>query len=139
MAYILVVDDDEDFVCAVQKVLGDAGHEVATELDTGSAANRMAERTPDLVVLDVMFPESSSAGFDLARAMRQKEALCEVPILLLTAVNQRFPLGFSASDIDDEWMPVHSFLEKPVDLDILVRKVDALLSQAGGSPPAESR
>ena len=51
-------------------------------------------------------------------------------MLMLTAVNATFPLGFSTRDIDDTWMPVADFLEKPVDLDVLVSKVDVLV---GGS------
>jgi hypothetical protein len=56
------------------------------------------------------------------------ETLKDVPILMLTAVNIRFPLGFSAKDIDDDWMPVTEFLEKPVDLDVLAERVDTILA-----------
>ena len=125
MAYILVVDDDEDFASVVGRVLEDAGHEVEIQLDTKSAGKRIGERRPDLLVLDVMFPEDSTAGFDLARSIRQKHE--HIPVLLLTAVNARFPLGLSSRDINDQWMPVTDFMEKPVDLDVLVEKVTALL------------
>jgi response regulator RpfG family c-di-GMP phosphodiesterase len=75
-----------------------------------------------------MFPENSYAGFELARTMHQQNKdLKEVPILMLTAVNARFPLGFSSEDIDETWMPVTEFLEKPVDLGALREKVADLL------------
>ena len=48
---------------------------------------------------------------------------------MLTAVNQKFPLGFGADDIDDDWLPVSDFLEKPVDLAVLTQKVQALLGK----------
>jgi two-component system phosphate regulon response regulator PhoB len=130
VAYLLIVDDDEDFARAASKVLESDGHEVRVELSTQRALASMAERTPDLAVLDVMFPESSSAGFELARTIRQsKEGWSTVPLLMLTAVNTRFPLGFSRNDIDDDWLPVDAFLEKPVDLDVLRSKVSKLLEQ----------
>ncbi|NQT50565.1 response regulator [bacterium] len=130
MSYILIVDDDEDFASAAAKVLTIDGHEVRIELDTESAMQSMLERLPDLAILDVMFPESSAAGFDLARRIRhESEELSRVPLLMLTAVNTQFPLGFSTSDIDDEWMPVDAFLEKPVDLDVLRSRVTSLLGQ----------
>ena len=48
---------------------------------------------------------------------------------MLTAINAKFPLGFSANDIDEYWLPVSEFLEKPVDFDALLKKVSALLEQ----------
>jgi DNA-binding response OmpR family regulator len=130
MAYILIVDDDEDFATTTATVIQNEGHEVHIELDTESAAKNMKERTPDLVVLDVMFPEDASAGFELARFMRNEdEALKTVPILMLTAINAEFPLGFGPNDIDSEWLPVTEFLEKPVDFDVLKDKVAKLLSK----------
>lgn len=130
MAYLLIVDDDEDLANAAAKVLGNAGHKVAIELETKKAIKSMEAKCPDLVILDVMFPEDSSAGFELARTIRHhNEKLKEVPILMLTAVNTKFPLGFSQRDIDDNWLPVTDFLEKPVDLDVLRNKVSALLEE----------
>ena len=130
MAYVLIVDDDEDFAMTTATVIQSEGHEVHIELDTESAAKNMRERTPDLVVLDVMFPEDASAGFELARFMRHEdEMLRTVPILMLTAINAEFPLGFGPNDIDSEWLPVTDFLEKPVDFDVLKDKVAKLLSK----------
>jgi CheY-like chemotaxis protein len=129
MSYLLIVDDDEDFATAVATVLRGKGHDVRIELDLSAAIRSMTERRPDLLLLDVMFPEDSTGGFELARTMRLRhESLKDVPILMLTAVNTRFPLGFSAKDIDDDWMPVTEFLEKPVDLDVLAERVETLLS-----------
>jgi DNA-binding response OmpR family regulator len=131
MAYLMIIDDDEDFSAVVAKVLRDAGHEVRMETEVAAAVRSMTERRPDLVVLDVMFPEDGTAGFQLARDMRRKfEGLNRVPILMLTAVNTRSPFGFSAKDIDEDWLPVTDFLEKPVDLDVLVERVAELLAKS---------
>ncbi len=140
MAYLMIVDDDEDFASAVAIALRDAGHEVDIALEVRSAVERMRNRPPDLAILDVIFPEDISAGFRLARAMqRDIEKLRGVPILMLTAVNQKFPLGFGPSDIDGNSLPVADFLEKPIDLDVLRNRVAALLARArpagGGGKP----
>jgi CheY-like chemotaxis protein len=64
--------------------------------------------------------------------MRHKNNnLKDIPILMLTAINTKFPLGFGAKDIDEDWLPVTDFLEKPVDFDLLRQKVAQLLGQAG--------
>ena len=132
MAYVLVVDDDQDFADAAANVLRDIGHEVAIELDTESATKSMEERRPDLIVLDVMFPENACAGFELARHIQNhNEKLKGIPVLMLTAVNTKFPLGFSSRDIGSDWLPVDEFLEKPVDFDVLKKKVVATLEKTG--------
>ena len=128
MSYLLIIDDDEDFAKAEAAVLIDAGHEVEIELNIKAGEKSMLKRKPDLIILDVMFPESSSAGFELARKMVHfDEKLKEIPILMLTAINSEFPLGFSSQDINNYWLPVTEFLEKPVDLDILNNKVSDML------------
>ena len=130
MAYLLIVDDDEDFANAAAKFLGTAGHEVDIVLDTASAVRSMEQKRPDLLILDVMFPENAAAGFELARAIKDREEDFKgMPILILTAVNVKYPLGFGSHDIDDVWMPVTDFLEKPADFEVLRSKVAALLEQ----------
>ncbi len=126
MADILVVDDDEDFAAAVALTLAASGHQVEIALDTKRAADRVQQKPPDLMILDVMFPEDDAAGFTFARELQSAGG--RIPILMLTAINAKFPLGFSAQDIDDAWMPVAEFLEKPVDLDILRTTVARMLS-----------
>ncbi len=135
MAYVLVVDDDEDIAKAEAMVLEKAGHEVRIELSTDDAAKSIKARKPDLMILDVMFPENASGGFDFARKIKDYLGEGEsIPILMVTAVNSSFPFGFSTDDIDEEWLPVTDFMEKPVDLDDLCKKAEALL--AGGKSEA---
>ena len=67
MAYVLIVDDDTDFAGAVGTMLKSHGHETAVETDAEKAIDRIRQRRPDAVILDVMFPENDTAGFDVAR------------------------------------------------------------------------
>ena len=138
MAYLLIVDDDEAFTRATAKFLRNVGHEVEVALEIDAAVSSMHERRPDLVILDVMFPKDRCAGFTLARRIGcQDEKLKGIPILMLTAVNSKFPFGFSTEDIDDDWLPVADFVEKPVDLDVLQNKVEALLKKSGSGSGAQ--
>lgn len=126
MAYLLIVDDDEQFAEAIATVLRADGYEVGVDPDPASGLERLRARRPDALVLDVMFPENPSAGFELAREIRKEFG--EVPILMLTAVNQQFPLGFSSKDIDPTWLPVTDFLEKPVDFEVLRTRIARLVA-----------
>ena len=129
MAYILVVDDEKDIADLSAMALSDAGHEVSIELDIESAEKSMYARKPDLIVLDVMFPGNNTAGFELAHKIKHlDQKLKEVPIIMITGVNQELSLGFSSDDIDHYYLPVTEFLEKPVDLELLCEKVAELIS-----------
>ncbi len=131
MAYIMIVDDDQDFSAAATMVLKAMGHEVQVEQTTDRALACMQERPPDLVILDVMFPEDSSAGFKVAREMRQEYSkLSGIPVLVLSAINNRFPIGFSRKDIDEDCLPIDDFLDKPVDFNTLARRVSDLLAKS---------
>jgi two-component system, OmpR family, response regulator MprA len=130
MAYLMIVDDDEDFAEAVAASLAAAGHEVEIEPDPAAAMERMSAHAPDLVILDVMFPEDASGGFTLAGRIRQQsDALKKVPILMLTALNDKYPLGFSAQDLQEGGLGVSDFLEKSGDLDLLGQRVAKLLAE----------
>ncbi|MBM4088754.1 MAG: response regulator [Planctomycetes bacterium] len=125
MAQILIIDDDKDFSQTVAEVLALEGHAATVENESAKALERVRQMHPDAIILDVMFPENPSEGFEIARKIR--EDFGQIPILMLTAINQRFPLGFSNKDIDPKWMPVTEFLEKPVDMDQLCRKIAGLV------------
>ncbi|MFM1941287.1 MAG: hypothetical protein RI897_269 [Verrucomicrobiota bacterium] len=126
MANLLIIDDDPEFAGAVATVCESEGHNVRLIHSPDAVDNAIRTQKPDAVLLDVMFPENPSAGFEIARKIRRDFG--QIPILLLTAVNQRFPLGFSSQDIDSKWLPVTGFVEKPVDFAVLKEKVAELLA-----------
>jgi len=127
MPLITIIDDDQDFAEAIAAVLESAGHEVDLQLTPSAGMASLKAKKPNLAILDVMFPENPTAGFDTAREIRKDENLKDIPVIMLTSVNQEFPLGFSDKEIDKDWLPVTTFIEKPVDFGVLLRKVAELL------------
>lgn len=130
MPRVTVLDDDVDFTDAAAQVLSEAGHAVEVLNDTEGALEHLEANPPDVLILDVMFPEDNQAGFKLARAIRARDPIARLPVLILSAINTRFPLGFGPQDLDEEWMPVQDFLEKPIDFDALLQRVDRLAGAA---------
>ena len=126
MAKVMIVDDDLDFVDSVSRLLKGKGHELTTVYDTKGVIEQLERDPHDVLILDVMFPEDAAAGFHLAQEIRRHESLSRLPVLILSAINTKFPMGFGPGDIDDVWMPVQDFLEKPIDFDVLADKVEML-------------
>ncbi len=126
MAKIMIVDDDPDFVDSISRLLKRKGHELTTIYDTEGVIEQLERDPHDVLILDVMFPENAAAGFHLAQEIRKHKNLSRLPILILSAINTKFPMGFGPGDIDDAWLPVQDFLEKPIDFDVLTDKVETL-------------
>jgi DNA-binding response OmpR family regulator len=129
MARIMIIDDDIEMTDNTAALLRKQGHEVSVLYTTEGAVQHVSEGKPELIILDVMFPENPVAGFDLARKIRHTKGIKETPIILLTGINQEFPMDFSGDDIDPDWMPVQDFMEKPVKMPTLIEKVNRLLKR----------
>jgi len=124
---ILIVDDDPDITEAMTVVLENKGYEVRSALDSDQGLDRLKEARPDLIILDVMM-RTSQEGFEFAREIKQNAQFKDIPILMLTAVKQKKGLDFEPAAGDEAWLPVQAFLDKPVKPDLLIEKVQDLLS-----------
>ncbi len=80
---ILIVDDEPNIVISLEFLMRREGYEVDVAADGDAALARLAEREPDLVLLDVMLPKLD--GFELCRRIRADPARRGVKILMLTA------------------------------------------------------
>jgi CheY-like chemotaxis protein len=129
MANILLIDDDPDIVDSLTMILEGNGHQVSVKGDTDDIVEGVMKVNPDIIILDIMFPEDPQAGFTAARELEKNEKVRDIPVLLLSAVNQRsnMSFGFSDADISDDFMPVEAFIEKPVEPAVLLAKIGELL------------
>jgi DNA-binding response OmpR family regulator len=123
MSNIKIIDDDVGLAENLGVMLEHEGYKVSYRDTTSGAVEDLVRNKPDLLILDIMFPGSPCAGFDLAREIRRTPEVKDLPIILLTGLNQEFPMDFSSGDIDDDWMPVQDFIEKPVNIQELVKKI----------------
>lgn len=132
MAKILLVDDDLDIIDSLKMILEGNGHEVMVKTDTNNLAESVMQTPPDLIILDIIFPEDPNAGFAAARELHKTEKVKAIPVLLLSAVNKlsEMSFGFSEADISEDFMPVKGFIEKPVEPAALLAKIDELLGKA---------
>jgi len=124
---ILIIDDDPDITEAMTVVLENRGYEVRGARDGTEGMEQLKQARPDLIILDVML-RTSQEGFELSRELKQNPKYKDIPILMLTAVKQKTGLDFKAEAGDQSWLPVEEFLDKPVKPNVLLEKVEDLLS-----------
>jgi CheY-like chemotaxis protein len=124
---ILIIDDDPDITEAMSVVLGNKGYEVLVAHDSDQGRERLKEVKPDLIILDVMM-RTSQEGFEFSREIKQDEQFKDIPILMLTGVKEKKGIDFKSVAGDENWLPVEGFLDKPVKPNVLIEKVQDLLS-----------
>lgn len=121
MSLILIIDDDSDILETGKIILTSRGFEVITANNPNDGYRLVKEKSPDLIILDVMMDEHDD-GFFLAQRLRKEKI--DIPILMFSSVNNALGMEFGKSD----FIPVNEFLEKPVSPEILIEKVEKLLN-----------
>ena len=118
---ILVVDDHAASRMAAVAVLAMEGYEVI-EADSGfTAVELVAQKAPDLILLDVMMPEMD--GFQVCQLLKQNEHTRLIPIIFITGLNDR------RSRIRGIEVGADNFLSKPFDRLELTARVKSLVTQ----------
>ena len=80
---ILVVDDDDLVLIAIQELLAPMGFLVTTCPNGAEALEKVAQEQFDLIILDVIMPELD--GYEVCQKIRQMKSYSETPIMMLTA------------------------------------------------------
>jgi len=125
-AKIVVVDDDREIRDTVQAMLEKRGYTALTAGDRDEGMATIRRERPELVILDVMM-ESWQDGFDMSREIRKDPELRDIRIVMLTAVGERTGIDVKSSAGDPTWLPVDTFLEKPVEPNVLFSQIQELL------------
>jgi len=128
---ILIVDDDPDQRLVMRLPLEAAGYEVHEATGTAEGLDAVKEINPDLIFLDVMM-DTTTAGFQLALDVHSPDPDSpysknrNTPIIILSAIHSTTPLRFAP---DEDYLPVQSFLEKPIEPEALLAKVHEFLGE----------
>ncbi|HYD09004.1 MAG TPA: response regulator transcription factor [Acidimicrobiales bacterium] len=120
---VLVVEDEESFVEALERGLGREGFVVRVARDGAEALELFDAVKPDLVLLDVMLPKVS--GIDVARQIRRRS---QVPIIMVTAKSEEIDTVVGLEVGADD------YVTKPYRMRELVARMRAALRRAGAAP-----
>ncbi len=122
---ILIVDDDPDFVESTKIILEASGYAVRTASNGKDALALLQERKSDLILLDVMM-DTKGEGVWFSQKLRKDKNLQDIPILMITAVDQESNMHFNL-ETDEEYLPVDGFIEKPVEPEDLLKEIAKLI------------
>ena len=120
---ILVVDDEDDVREYFADILMDAGFNVVTAADGMEALERVREKLPDFISLDLVMPRKS--GIKFLYELRHNKEWMQIPVVIVTA-HARDQLGkedFSDIFEGKSFSGPKSYLEKPVDEEKYLRMV----------------
>ena len=104
---ILIVDDDSGSRRVAVSLLAAEQHRLLEAANGEEALRIAAQERPDIVFLDVMMPGMD--GYEVCRRLRADPALCAIPILMLTTLDDR------SSRLKGLEAGADDFLNKPVD------------------------
>ncbi|MBK6486681.1 MAG: diguanylate cyclase [Gemmatimonadetes bacterium] len=118
-ARILIADDDTSIVQTMTWVLKEHGYDVVSAHQGSRVLELMAERTPDLVLLDVMFPDAD--GYQLLERIKGDDRWSDVPVMMVSSLPPEEAavrtLGLGAAD----------FVKKPFRVKELLARIQAQL------------
>ena len=120
MANILIIEDNEDLRDLISTVLEDAGHATLAATDGGAGVHAFAASRPDLVITDVIMPESD--GIEAIRRIRALD-----PAARIIAMSGGALIGSDYYLRVAKPLGAMEVLAKPFEIADLVRLVEACL------------
>ena len=121
-AQVLLVDDEPGVRVSVKEYLQEVGgFTVQVASNANEALQMLEQKTPDLVISDVMMPQVD--GFQFLKKLRDDPRFKSLPVVFLTA------RGMTSDRIQGYHAGVDAYLPKPFDPDELVAIVENLLER----------
>ena len=130
-ARILVIEDNPTNLELMDYLLKSSGHEVLAALDGAVGLALAQAKTPDLIICDIQLPEMD--GFEVARRLKSDDRLRSIPLVAVTAyamVGDRERMLAAGFD---------HYASKPIDPQVFVAQMEALLRPAAADPTSEPR
>jgi CheY-like chemotaxis protein len=120
MPTVLVVDDEFVIADLLETILTDEGYRVHTACNGKQALAKMAEATPDLILLDFMMPILDGAG--MLRAIAAVPAYQHIPVIMISSLNEEV--------IAKKCIAYTAFLRKPFRVAAVLETVARVLGRS---------
>ena len=126
---LLIVDDDPDFVAGIKAVLDAADYETDVAYNPKDGFAALRSKHYDVLLLDIMMGRGAE-GVMMARKIRKEPSLRDLPILIITGIREQIAFLFPGQAVHPHFVPMDELVEKPVEPELLLEKVGALLQAA---------
>lgn len=122
VAKILIVDDEKDLLELLKMNLGAEGYIITTAENAAQAVASIRTNRPDLILLDIMLPDTS--GIQLTGKLKNTPKTADIPIILLTAKDKETDVVVGLSVGADD------YVTKPFSTSVLIARMEAVLRRA---------
>jgi CheY-like chemotaxis protein len=123
---IMLVDDSRDFVTVIKAVLQRNGYEVCCAYYAAGVFNQLEEEKPDLILLDVMMPQTD--GLEVLSRLKASTQTAAIPVILLTAKAQYSDLLFGYAH------GAEAYITKPCTSTRLLAEINRILGKRDRDP-----
>jgi len=114
-ARILVVDDEPDYVSAIQYHLGWSHYEVITAVNGKEALEKAENEKPDLILLDISMPVMN--GYEVLEHLNKHPNLKDIPVIMVTVACEVQDIATASA------YGIADYVAKPFDFTELVEKI----------------
>jgi two-component system nitrogen regulation response regulator NtrX len=121
-ADILIVDDQDDIRMLIEGILGDEGFATRAAQDSRTALKLIAEKEPDLLVLDIWLENSDMDGMELLKKLVKSHP--NLPVIMISGH------GNIETAVSAIQMGAYDFIEKPFKADRLIVLTQRALESA---------
>ncbi len=126
--YILVVEDEEDILALLHFNLIKANYEVEVASCGEEGLNKVRERLPALILLDLMLPGID--GLEICRRLRNDKKTQQVPIIMLTA------RGEEGDVVRGLELGADDYVTKPFSIKVLLARIQSVLRRRNEPLPS---
>lgn len=117
---ILIIDDEKDFCHFMRMNLESTNkYKIFVSTNARSGIKTAIRKKPDLVLLDIMMPNIS--GFEVLQKLKENINTTSIPVIMLTALSDDESVAKAMG------LYSHEYIVKPVEMNLLVSKIDRVL------------
>jgi len=121
---VIIAEDDEGTRIFVEEVMRNEGWDTFAGATGREAVELASQEIPDLIILDVAMPEMD--GFEAFRCLRSDPATKDIPIIMLTDINELEPGAKHNEESMEKRFGLsrpEAFIDKPVSMDFLLETI----------------
>ncbi|MGD2097695.1 MAG: response regulator [Desulfobacterales bacterium] len=125
---VLIVEDELDMRIFISTLLETSGYQPVMTRDGNEGMLKARSVCPDLIILDVMMP--GEGGVQMYRQLKTDETLCQIPVIMLSAVTQKtfaHYLNMVNARLKDPVPDPDAYIEKPPEAEQLLKVTTALI------------